>query len=320
MSLASSTALKVVFAGTPDFAAQHLQALLASRHKVVAVYTQPDRPAGRGKKLQASPVKQLALDANIAVYQPESLKDADAQQALASIDFDIMVVVAYGLLLPKAVLDIPPRGCVNVHGSLLPQWRGAAPIQRAIWAGDKTTGVTIMNMDIGLDTGDMLLKSEIAITADDTSASLYEKLANVGPQALIEALDKFDSLVPEKQNDELASYAKKLDKAEGLIDWQQDGQQIERNIRAFNPWPGTWFELDDKNIKVWQAKWQTNSNQAAPGTIISVARDGIEVQTGNGSITLLQLQIPGKKAQPVSDIINARPDWFKPGQKPGANH
>lgn len=320
MSLASSTALKVVFAGTPDFAAQHLQALLASRHKVVAVYTQPDRPAGRGKKLQASPVKQLALDANIAVYQPESLKDADAQQALASIDFDIMVVVAYGLLLPKAVLDIPPRGCVNVHGSLLPQWRGAAPIQRAIWAGDKTTGVTIMNMDIGLDTGDMLLKSEIAITADDTSASLYEKLANVGPQALIEALDKFDSLIPEKQNDELASYAKKLDKAEGLIDWQQDGQQIERNIRAFNPWPGTWFELDDKNIKVWQAKWHTNSNQAAPGTIISVARDGIEVQTGNGSITLLQLQIPGKKTQPVSDIINARPDWFKPGQKPGANH
>jgi len=316
----SSSALKVVFAGTPDFAAKHLQALLDSQHKVVAVYTQPDRPAGRGKKLQASPVKQLASDANIAVYQPKSLKDAEAQQTLASIDFDIMVVVAYGLILPKAVLDIPRLGCINVHGSLLPQWRGAAPIQRAIWAGDKTTGVTIMNMDIGLDTGDMLLKSEIAITTDDTSASLYEKLANVGPQALIEALDKFDSLVPEKQNDELASYAKKLDKAEGLIDWQQDGQQIERNIRAFNPWPGTWFELDDKNIKVWQAQWQANSNQSPAGTIISASRDGIEVQTGNGSITLLQLQIPGKKAQPVSDILNARPDWFTQGTNLGASH
>ncbi len=320
MSNLSSSALKVVFAGTPDFAAKHLQALLDSQHKVVAVYTQPDRPAGRGKKLQASPVKQLASDANIAVYQPKSLKDAEAQQTLASIDFDIMVVVAYGLILPKAVLDIPRLGCINVHGSLLPQWRGAAPIQRAIWAGDKTTGVTIMNMDIGLDTGDMLLKSEIAITTDDTSASLYEKLANVGPQALIEALDKFDSLVPEKQNDELASYAKKLDKAEGLIDWQQDGQQIERNIRAFNPWPGTWFELDDKNIKVWQAQWQANSNQSPAGTIISASRDGIEVQTGNGSITLLQLQIPGKKAQPVSDILNARPDWFTQGTNLGASH
>lgn len=320
MSNLSSSALKVVFAGTPDFAAKHLQALLDSQHKVVAVYTQPDRPAGRGKKLQASPVKQLASDANIAVYQPESLKDAEAQQTLASIDFDIMVVVAYGLILPKAVLDIPRLGCINVHGSLLPLWRGAAPIQRAIWAGDKTTGVTIMNMDIGLDTGDMLLKSEIAITDDDTSASLYEKLANVGPQSLIEALDKFDSLVPEKQNDELASYAKKLDKAEGLIDWQQDGQQIERNIRAFNPWPGTWFELDDKNIKVWQAQWQANSNQSPAGTIISASRDGIEVQTGNGSITLLQLQIPGKKAQPVSDILNARPDWFTQGTNLGASH
>lgn len=320
MSNLSSSALKVVFAGTPDFAAKHLQALLDSQHNVVAVYTQPDRPAGRGKKLQASPVKQLASDANITVYQPESLKDAEAQQTLASIDFDIMVVVAYGLILPKAVLDIPRLGCINVHGSLLPQWRGAAPIQRAIWAGDKTTGVTIMNMDIGLDTGDMLLKSEIAISADDTSASLYEKLANVGPQALIEALDKFDSLVPEKQNDELASYAKKLDKAEGLIDWQQDGQQIERNIRAFNPWPGTWFELEDKNIKVWQAQWQANSNQSPAGTIISASRDGIEVQTGNGSITLLQLQIPGKKAQPVSDILNTRPDWFTRGTNLGASH
>ncbi|WP_338294772.1 methionyl-tRNA formyltransferase [Planctobacterium marinum] len=312
--------LKIVFAGTPDFAAKHLQALLESEHQVVAVYTQPDRPAGRGKKLQASPVKQLALENNLSVYQPATLKAEDAQTELREIEFDIMVVVAYGLILPKAVLDIPELGCINVHGSLLPKWRGAAPIQRAIWAGDEITGVTIMNMDVGLDTGDMLLTSELAIEASDTSASLYEKLAISGPTTLVEALNNIEQLIPEKQDEQLATYAHKLEKSEGLIDWSEDGQQLERNIRAFNPWPGTWFELDEQNIKVWQSHCLNEDSGKAPGTVLAADKNGIQVQTGNGVLNLLQLQIPGKKAQPVADILNARPEWFTPGKCLGAAH
>ena len=312
--------LKIVFAGTPDFAARHLQALLSSEHQVVAVYTQPDRPAGRGKKLQASPVKQLALEHKLPVHQPVSLKAEDAQSALREIEFDIMVVVAYGLILPKMVLDIPELGCINVHGSLLPKWRGAAPIQRALWAGDKITGVTIMNMDVGLDTGDMLLKSELVIEDTDTSASLYEKLAISGPATLIEALNTIEQLHPEKQDEQLASYAHKLEKSEGLINWHHDGQQLERNIRSFNPWPGTWFELENQNIKVWQSQWLAQDSGKAPGTVLVANKNGIQIQTGNGILNLLQLQIPGKKAQPVSDILNARPEWFTPGKCLGAAH
>jgi len=313
-----SNSLKIVFAGTPDFAAQHLQALLSSQHHVIAVYTQPDRPAGRGKKLQPSPVKQLALDSDIPVYQPVSLKPEEAQQKLAALDFDIMVVVAYGLILPKAVLDIPQLGCLNVHGSILPKWRGAAPIQRSVWAGDKQTGVTIMQMDVGLDTGDMLLKKTIDIHNTDTSASLYEKLAQLGPVALLETLDNIHSIKPEAQNDDEATYAHKLDKAEGLIDWHKDAAQIERNIRAFNPWPGNWFELQDKNIKVWQAIDTGETSSSPAGVITSVDKEGLSVQTGTTVLKLIRLQVPGKKQQAFSDILNARPEWFNVGQKPGA--
>ncbi len=232
-----SQSLRIVFAGTPDFAARHLAALLSSEHEVIAVYTQPDRPASRGKKLTASPVKTIALEHDIPVYQPENFKSDEAKQELADLNADIMVVVAYGLLLPQVVLDTPKLGCINVHGSILPRWRGAAPIQRSIWAGDAETGVTIMQMDIGLDTGDMLKIATLPIEASDTSASMYEKLAGLGPDALIDCLADIATgkVEPVKQDDELANYAKKLSKEEARIDWNDDAAHIERCVRAFNP-------------------------------------------------------------------------------------
>lgn len=290
-----TTPLKVIFAGTPDFAAQHLLALLESKHDVVAVYTQPDRPAGRGKKLTASPVKSLALEHAIPVYQPESLRQQEAQDALFAIEADIMVVVAYGLILPTPVLSAPSRGCINVHGSILPKWRGAAPIQRAIWAGDAETGVTIMQMDEGLDTGDMLHIATLPIEKDDTSATLYTKLAELGPKALVNVLDNIDSYTPEKQDDALATYAKKLSKEEALINWQDDAAQIERNIRAFNPWPVAWMRIDDQNVKVWSASVTTCDRAVAPGTVISANKEGITIATGQGALCITSLQIPGKK-------------------------
>ncbi len=307
--------LNIVFAGTPDFAARHLAALISSKHNVIAVYSQPDRPAGRGKKLQASAVKQIALEHNIPVYQPENFKTEDAQQTLADLNADIMVVVAYGLLLPKVVLATPKLGCINVHGSLLPRWRGAAPIQRSIWAGDDTTGVTIMQMDEGLDTGDMLHTKALPIDATDTSASLYEKLAEVGPDALIEALENIEagSANPVVQDDAQANYAKKLSKAEAKIDWQQSAKQLERNIRAFNPWPMAFFDLADKSIKVHQANVVDANSNVPAGTIVAANKEGITVQTGEQALQLVKLQIPGKKPMLVSDILNSRKDWFNEG-------
>ncbi|AMG32159.1 methionyl-tRNA formyltransferase [Grimontia hollisae] len=310
-----SDSLKIVFAGTPDFAARHLAALLSSHHEVVAVYTQPDRPAGRGKKLTASPVKLLAQEHGIPVYQPASLKAEEAQQELAAIGADIMVVVAYGLLLPKAVLDTPRLGCINVHGSILPRWRGAAPIQRAIWAGDTQTGVTIMQMDEGLDTGDMLKIATLDIDAKETSATLYERLAELGPQALVACLGDIASgnAVAEKQNDELANYAKKLSKEEAQIDWSMSAVAIERCIRAFNPWPMSHFSVADNNIKIWDADVEEENSDEAPGTILSADKKGIRVATGEGVLRLLSIQPPGKKAMSAADILNSRRDWFEPG-------
>ena len=309
-----TTPLKVIFAGTPDFAAQHLAALLDSKHDVVAVYTQPDRPAGRGKKLTASPVKVLGEEHNIPVYQPASLKQDAAQQELAAIDADIMVVVAYGLLLPTAVLNAPKLGCINVHGSILPKWRGAAPIQRAIWAGDSETGVTIMQMDEGLDTGDMLHIATLPIESSDTSATLYNKLAALGPKALVDVLDNFDSYSPEEQDDALATYAKKLSKEEALINWQDDAAQIERNIRAFNPWPVAWMKIDEHNVKVWSGDVVALDKAVSPGTIVSANKEGITIATGKDALRITSLQIPGKKALPAADVINARQAWFEIGR------
>lgn len=309
--------LNIIFAGTPDFAARHLQALIDSRHNVIAVYTQPDRPAGRGKKLTASPVKELALSHNIAVYQPGSLRKEPAQQELAALNADIMVVVAYGLILPKVVLDTPRLGCINVHGSILPRWRGAAPIQRALWAGDKETGVTIMQMDVGLDTGDMLLKTYLPIEDEDTSASLYEKLALQGPDALLQALEGLanGTLAAEKQDETLASYAEKLSKEEARLDWTKSATQLWQEVRAFNPWPVSYFEHQGNTIKVWQTQVSTTSSTAAPGTIISASKKGIDVATGDGVLTLLSMQLPGKKPLSVADILNARGEWFTPNTR-----
>ncbi|CAK3753144.1 methionyl-tRNA formyltransferase [Vibrio crassostreae] len=310
-----SQSLRIVFAGTPDFAARHLAALLSSEHEVIAVYTQPDRPAGRGKKLTASPVKNIALENNIPVYQPENFKSDEAKQELADLNADIMVVVAYGLLLPQVVLDTPRLGCINVHGSILPRWRGAAPIQRSIWAGDKETGVTIMQMDIGLDTGDMLSIATLPIEATDTSASMYEKLAGLGPDALVECLSDIASgkAVAEKQDDELANYAKKLSKEEARINWSDDAAHIERCVRAFNPWPMSHFEAAENNIKVWQSRVAEQTSDKPAGTILQADKTGIYVATGQGVLVLEQLQVPGKKAMSVQDILNSRASWFEVG-------
>lgn len=309
--------LNIIFAGTPDFAARHLQALIDSQHNVIGVYTQPDRPAGRGKKLTASPVKELAIANNIPVFQPGSLRKEPAQQELAALNADIMVVVAYGLILPKVVLDMPRLGCINVHGSILPRWRGAAPIQRALWAGDKETGVTIMQMDVGLDTGDMLLKTTLPIEDNDTSASLYEKLAEQGPIALLQALEGLanGTLAAEKQDESLASYAEKLSKEEARLNWNKSAKQLWQEVRAFNPWPVSYFEHQGNTIKVWQTQVSTTSSNAAPGTIISASKKGIEVATGDGVLTLLSMQLPGKKPLSVADILNARGEWFSPNTR-----
>ncbi|MFC0308672.1 methionyl-tRNA formyltransferase [Gallibacterium trehalosifermentans] len=312
--------LKIIFAGTPDFAAQHLQALLSSQHQVVAVYTQPDKPAGRGKKLQPSPVKQLALTHNVPVYQPKSLRKAEAQQELQQIEADVMVVVAYGLILPKAVLETPRLGCLNVHGSLLPRWRGAAPIQRAIWAGDQESGVTIMQMNEGLDTGDMLHKAVCSIDATETSASLYEKLAQLGPTALIEVLDNLESgnYPPEVQQDQFSNYAEKLSKEEAKLDWSLSAEQLERCIRAFNPWPISWVEVIDRQqqkqtLKVYQATVLPHVD-AVPGTILQANKQGIQIATKQGVLNLTLLQPAGKKPMSAQDLLNGRSDWFVVGQ------
>ncbi len=310
-----SNSLRIIFAGTPDFAARHLQALLDAGHQVVAVYTQPDRPAGRGQQLQASPVKQLAVANDIAVYQPKSLKKAKAQAELAALSADLMIVVAYGLILPPVVLATPRLGCINVHGSLLPRWRGAAPIQRAIWAGDAETGVTIMQMDAGLDTGAMLSKISLPITAMDTSATLYEKLAEVGPQALLSALTDLPSLQKnaEAQADEAANYAEKLSKEEALLDFNKPAVALEREIRAFNPWPVSYLQLGAQQLKVWQSR--VEAGQGVPGTVVRVDKTGIAVATTDGLLVIEQLQPPGKKAMAVADFLNGRADWIKLGQQ-----
>lgn len=310
--------LNIIFAGTPDFAATHLQALLNSEHNVIAVYTQPDKPAGRGKKLQASPVKQLAEAHHIPVYQPKSLRKEEAQSELQALNADVMVVVAYGLILPEAVLKAPKYGCLNVHGSLLPRWRGAAPIQRSIWAGDTETGVTIMQMDIGLDTGDMLHKVTTPILATETSASLYAKLAELAPPALLEVLNGLTSgqFKPEKQQDEQANYAEKLTKEEAKLDWNMTACQLERNIRAFNPAPMAYLTLMvnevEERIKVYQAEVLPHQEKAV-GTVLAVDKNGIQIATQQGVLNITQLQPAGKKPMSVQDFLNGRGDWFKVG-------
>ena len=312
-----STSLRIIFAGTPDFAARHLDALLSSGHQIVGVFTQPDRPAGRGKKLMPGPVKVLAETHGLPVFQPASLRPEENQQLVADLNADVMVVVAYGLILPKAVLDMPRLGCVYVHGSLLPRWRGAAPIQRALWAGDAETGVTIMKMDVGLDTGDMLYKLACPITAEDTSATLYDKLADLGPQGLIETLQQLadNTATPEVQDEAQVTYAEKLSKEEARIDWSLSATQLERCIRAFNPWPMSWLMIDEQPVKVWKASVINGNTSAEPGTIIDASKNGIQVATGEGILNLESLQPAGKKAMSAQDLLNSRREWFIPGNR-----
>lgn len=309
--------MKIIFAGTPDFAAKHLQTLIDSSHEIIAVLTQPDRPAGRGNKLTASPVKNLATEQHIPVYQPSTLKTTENQEIIKSLNADIMIVVAYGLILPQTVLDMPRLGCLNVHGSLLPRWRGAAPIQRACWAGDSQTGITIMQMDAGLDTGDMLYKLSCDIEKTDTSASLYGKLAELGPKGLLETLTLIEegNIQPEKQDASLVTYAEKLSKQEAKLNWNLPAVQLERCIRAFNPWPVSYFEINGELIKVWQAEAIEKEHNKPVGTILQANKHGICIATSNGSLNMIQLQPAGKKTMSAQDLLNSRQSWFVVGEK-----
>lgn len=311
-------ALRLVFAGTPEFAAEHLKALLDTPHQIVAVYTQPDRPAGRGQKLMPSPVKQLALQHGLPVLQPPTLRDPAAQEELRALAPDLMVVVAYGLILPQAVLDIPRLGCINSHASLLPRWRGAAPIQRAVQAGDAESGVTVMQMEAGLDTGPMLLKVTTPITAGDTGGSLHDRLAQLGPQAVVQAIAGLaaGTLQGEVQDDALATYAHKLNKDEARIDWSRPADELERLVRAFNPWPICHSTLDGQPLKVLAAEPAEGRGQ--PGQILDASKDGLTVACGEGALRLTRLQLPGGKPLAFADLYNSRREQFAPGLVLGA--
>ncbi len=297
--------LKIIFAGTPQFAVSALAALLRE-HQIVAVLTQPDRPAGRGMQLAASPVKQLALQHGLPVLQPATLKTEEVQRQIAGLGAEVMVVAAYGLILPKAVLQLPRYGCLNIHASLLPRWRGAAPIPRAILAGDRETGITIMQMDEGLDTGDMLLRHACPIAPEDTAQALHDKLAEIGAQSIVEALRLLQEqrLTPVRQDDDAACYAAKLFKSEAQIDWRQDAQQIERAVRAYNPFPVCHASLNGVIIKIWRAILCVDTH-GEPGNVLAADKHGITVACGKDAVCLEVLQRPGGKAQPAAQFLQA---------------
>lgn len=310
--------MKILFAGTPAFAVPALTALLASEHHVVAVYTQPDRPAGRGQKLTASPIKHLALTHAIPVCQPLSLRDPAEQHTLKNWQADVMIVVAYGLLLPAAVLTIPSHGCINIHASLLPRWRGAAPIQRAILAGDTETGITIMQMDVGLDTGPMLYQVRCPIHSTDNSQDLHDRLAPLGADALLKTLKSLPGQ-PQQQDNTNACYAPKIEKSEAEINWQHSAIEIDRLIRAFNPWPIAYTDCNKQTLRIWQAQVLTENSHAIPGTIIRATKSGIDVATSVGIIRLLRIQLPGGKPLAVNDMLNAHANLFTVGTKLGSS-
>lgn len=302
------TPLKIVFAGTPDFSVPALDALLASDHQVVAVYTQPDRPAGRGRRLRLSPVKQRAVEHQLTVMQPSSLRDADVQHRLAQWRADVMVVVAYGLLLPAAVLAMPAMGCINIHASLLPRWRGAAPIQRALLAGDAETGVTIMQMEVGLDTGAALAVASTPIGATESGGDLHDRLAVLGAKTLVETLDALQrgQLRPRPQDEAQACYAAKLTKAEAWLDWRRSAEELSRQVRAFDPWPVAQTRLGAQTLRVWSAQVLNEDHQAEPGTVLRSAAGGIDVACGRACLRLLRVQLPGGKPMTAEQFVAAR--------------
>jgi len=300
--------LRIVYAGTPEFAVPPLQKLLSHGFRPLAVLTQPDRPAGRGRRLLASPVKQAAMTADIPVHQPRTLKSPDALDLLSSFEPDLIIVAAYGLILPPAVLDLPVHGCWNIHASLLPRWRGAAPIQRTIEAGDKETGVSLMLMDEGLDTGPILLRIAMTLQGTETGGSLHDTLASLGTEALlscVQALVRRELPVPEEQSKNGVTYAGKLLKAEAQIDWSESAQLLERRVRAFNPWPVAWCEINGERTRIWRVALEDRAHDSIPGSVLAAGKAGIDIATGDRILRLLELQKPGGRRMSAADYLNA---------------
>lgn len=300
--------MKLIYAGTPEFAVAALDALIQSEHQIVAVYTQPDRPAGRGRRLQASPVKQKAQQFDLRIEQPQSLKDPESLSTLQSLQADLMIVAAYGLLLPSAVLTIPKLGCINIHASLLPRWRGAAPIQRAILAGDSETGITLMQMDAGLDTGNMLARVSVPIQQNQTAAALHDELMEAGADLLMRCLPEIEQqvLVPQKQDETQACYAPKLKKEEARIDWNKPAEQLLREVCAYNPWPVSFSLLEGQPVKIWRAELLPESSGSVPGTIFRQTALGIDVQCQQHSLRIKELQFAGKKRITAAQLLSGR--------------
>ena len=310
--------MRIVFMGTPEFAQASLQKLIETGHNIVGVFTQPDKPKGRGYKLVAPPVKELALEHNIPVYQPEKMKDGTALSILKELNPDLIAVVAYGRILPKDILELPKYGCINVHGSLLPKYRGAAPIQWAVIDGEKESGVTIMQMDEGLDTGDMLLKGTVALEEKETSGSLFEKISALGASLCVEALEKLEKgeLKPEKQGESTTEYAKMLTKEMGELDFRRSAAELERLIRGLNPWPSAYTRLGDKTLKIWAADVCGKKDEgAACGEITEVAKDAFYVACGEGTLKITELQLQGKKRMDAAAFL--RGYHLEPGQRLG---
>jgi methionyl-tRNA formyltransferase len=307
--------LRLCFAGTPDFSAAHLSALIAAGHTIDAVYTQPDRPSGRGKKLQPSPVKAVAMAAGLEIRQPASLKTVEAQQELAAIAPDLLVVVAYGLILPQAVLELPKLGCINVHASLLPRWRGAAPIERALLAGDAVSGVTIMKMDAGLDTGDMLYKQQVAIDPEDDRVSLTDKICEAGKLALLHTLSHFPELSSQaqRQNDSLSTYADKLEKSESLLRWQEPAEKLHRIIRAGLGRAPAFSFINGARLQLLEASVAQTESQKTPGTILEISRQGMLIACGEACLLVTRIALPGKKPWTITDLLNSGTDLLQAG-------
>ena len=306
--------MRIIFMGTPDFSVGTLEALVEAGHEVCLVVTQPDKPKGRGKEMQYTPVKEAALKHGIEVYQPRRIREAECVEKLRQYNADIMVVIAFGQIIPKEILEMVPYGCVNVHASLLPKYRGAAPIQWSIIDGEAVTGVTTMQMDEGLDTGDMLLKTEVPITAEETGESLHDKLAKAGAAICVETLAKLQegSIVPEKQGESPTAYAKMLDKKLGNIDWTKSAAEIERLVRGLNSWPSAYTYWNKKVVKIWKASVTDENSNEQVGTVVKVEKDSFYVQTGNGLLKVLELQIPGKKRMDAGAFL--RGYTIEPGE------